>query len=86
MTNEEFEKTKKFILEQHAQFAAGMKQLRQSQANTERVVAKAERAVAQAGNTVAQLANGTREDFKNVRGKINTKSILRFEQRVIGES
>ena len=38
MTNEEFERRKQFILEQRAQFAAGMQQLQEAQAYTERVV------------------------------------------------
>lgn len=46
MTNEEFEKRKEFILEQRAQFAAGMQQLREAQARTERVVTQTEEIVA----------------------------------------
>ena len=72
MTNDEFEETKEFILQQQARFAAGMQQLHESQANTERVVAEAERVVAQSGGTVARIAAGTREGFTNVRAKINT--------------
>ena len=77
MTNEEFEKTKEFILEQQAQFAAGMQQLHESQANTERVVAEAERVVAQSGGTVARGFCSCERDEgflcrRIVRAKINT--------------
>ena len=64
MTNEEFEKTRDFILEQQAQFASGMQRLRASQTRTERVVAQSER-------IVARFANGTPEGFKDVKAKIN---------------
>lgn len=57
MTNEEFEKTKEFILQQQAQFAADIQQLREVQAQTESIVAR--------------LANGTLEGFKDVNAKIN---------------
>ncbi len=46
MTNEEFEKRRDFILEQQAQFAAGMQQLREAHTQTECVVAHAEEIVA----------------------------------------
>ena len=48
MTNEEFEKTKEFILQQQAQFASDMQQLREAQAKTEQVVT-------QAGEVVSRL-------------------------------
>lgn len=64
MNNEKFEKRKEFILEQHTQFAAGMRQLRQAQTQTERIVT-------QAGETVGRLANGTLERFKDMNDKIN---------------
>jgi hypothetical protein len=40
MTNEEFKKKRDFILEQQAQFIAGMRQLREARAKTARVVAQ----------------------------------------------
>ena len=49
MTNEEFEKTKEFILQQQAQFGVDMQQLREAQTRTERVVA-------QTGEIVGRLA------------------------------
>jgi hypothetical protein len=57
MTNEEFERTKEFILQQQAQFTTDIQQLRQLQAQTEIIVAR--------------FANGTLEGFKDVNAKIN---------------
>jgi anion-transporting ArsA/GET3 family ATPase len=64
MTNEEFEKRSDFILEQQAQFAADIQQLREAQAQTDQVVA-------QTGEIVARLANVTLEGFKDVNAKID---------------
>ena len=64
MTNEEFEKTKEFILQQQAQFASDIQQLRETQTQTERVVA-------QTGEIVGRLANATLEGFKDVSAKID---------------
>lgn len=52
MTNEEFEKQKEFILEQQAQFAVGMQQLREAQAQTEIVVARIRKIVARPANRI----------------------------------
>ncbi len=57
MNNEEFEKRMEFILEQQAQFAADIQQLREVQAQTESIVAR--------------LANGTLAGFNDVNAKIN---------------
>lgn len=57
MTNEEFERRMEFILEQQAQFAADIQQLRESQAQTDRVVNR--------------LAAVTLEGFKDVNAKID---------------
>ena len=54
MTNEEFEKTKEFILQQQAQFASDMQQLREAQAKTEQVVT-------QTGEIVGRLARYFKE-------------------------
>jgi uncharacterized iron-regulated protein len=64
MTNEEFEKRKESILEQRAQFAAGMQRLREAQAHTERVVTQAE-------ETIARFESKMREGFKEGKAKIN---------------
>ena len=57
MSNEEFERKMEFIVEQQAQFASDMHQLRVAQAQTDQVVA-------QTGEIVARLANVTFEAFK----------------------
>ena len=54
MSNEEFEELRDFILEQQAQFASGMQQLRETQRHTEQVLTRAGETVAQAGEIVAQ--------------------------------
>jgi len=64
MSNEEFERKMTFIVEQQAQFAADIQQLRESQTKTDQVVA-------QTGEIVARLANVTLEGFKDVNAKIN---------------
>jgi septal ring factor EnvC (AmiA/AmiB activator) len=64
MTNEEFEKRMEFVLEQQAQFTSDIQQLRETQTQTEHVVA-------QTVEIVARLANGTLEGFKDVNAKIN---------------
>ena len=76
--NEEFEKKAEFILEQQAQFAADIQQLREAQAQTDRIVAQTGEIVAHTGELVAQtgeivtrLAKGTLEGFKDVNTKIN---------------
>jgi hypothetical protein len=57
MNNEEFEKRMEFIIEQQAQFAADIQQLREVQAQTESIVAR--------------LATGTLAGFNDVNSKIN---------------
>lgn len=57
MTNEELERKMEFIIEQQAQFAADIQQLREAQAQTDRVVAR--------------LASVTLEGFKDVNAKID---------------
>ena len=64
MTNEEFEKTKEFILQQQAQFTADMQLLREAQAKTDQVVT-------QTVEIVGRLANATLEGFKDVNAKID---------------
>src|SRR6266508_5070693 len=57
MSNEELERRMAFIVEQQAQFASDIQQLRQVQGQTEQIVAR--------------LANVTLEGFKDVNVKIN---------------
>ena len=64
MSNEELERRMAFIVEQQAQFASDIQQLRESQTQTDQVVA-------QTGEIVARLASVTLEGFKDVNAKIN---------------
>jgi len=57
MSNEEFERKMAFIVEQQAQFASDIQQLREVQTQTEQLVSR--------------LAAGTLEGFKDVNTKIN---------------
>src|SRR5882724_4604693 len=57
MNNEEFERKMTFIVDQQAQFAADIQQMREFQAQTE--------------NVVGRLAHATLEGFKGVDAKIN---------------
>jgi len=70
MSNEEIERRMAFIVEQQAQFATGIQQLREVQAQTEQVVAR--------------LANVTLEGFKDVNAKINAlvDSQIRTDQNL----
>ena len=58
MNNEEFERKMSFIVEQQAQFAADIQQMRELQAQTE--------------NVVGRLAYATLEGFKDVNTKIDS--------------
>lgn len=71
MSNEEFERKMEFIVEQQAQFASDIQQLREAQARTEQVVAHSGEIVSQTGEIVARLANVTFEGFKDVNAKID---------------
>jgi hypothetical protein len=63
MTNEDFERTKEFIVQKQAQFATDIVQLREAQAQTERAVTHASDMIAQTGETVTRLENVIREGF-----------------------
>jgi len=58
MNNEEFERRMTFIVDQQAQFAADIQQMRELQAQTE--------------NVVGRLAHATLEGFKDVNAKIDS--------------
>jgi hypothetical protein len=58
MNNEEFERKMSFIVEQQAQFAADIQQMRELQAQTEGVVGR--------------LAHATLEGFRDVNAKIDS--------------
>jgi hypothetical protein len=70
LTNEEFEKTKQFIIEQQAQFTVDIQRLRESQAQTESIVAR--------------LANVTSKGFKDVNAKIDAlvDSQIRTDEKI----
>lgn len=71
MSNEEFDRRMAFIIEQQAQFASDILQLREAQAQTEQIVAQTSQIVGQTGEIVTRLANGTLAGFKDVNAKIN---------------
>ena len=71
MSNEEVDRRIAFIIEQQAQFASDILQLREAQAQTEQIVAQTGQIVGQTGEIVTRLANGTLEGFKDVNAKIN---------------
>ena len=58
MNNEEFQRKMSFIVEQQAQFAADIQQMRELQAQTE--------------NVVGRLAHATLEGFRDVNAKIDS--------------
>ena len=64
MNNEELEKKMAFIVDQQAQFASDIQQLREVQGQLQATQAQTE-------NLVARLANVTFEGFKDVTGKID---------------
>ncbi len=71
MGNEEVDRRIAFIIEQQAQFASDILQLREAQAQTEQIVARTGQIVGQTGEIVTRLANETLEGFKDVNAKIN---------------
>ncbi|HEV8429496.1 MAG TPA: hypothetical protein VGQ41_16465 [Pyrinomonadaceae bacterium] len=73
MTNEEFDRKAEFLLNQQARFDAGMQELREAQAVSERKLAKAAETAEHALEGVAQLTdiaerfiNTTTEGFRVV--------------------
>ena len=71
MTNEEFEKTKEFILQQQARFAADIQRSREAQTQTDLVLTHIGEVLGQTGEIVGRLANVTHEGFTDVNAKIN---------------
>ncbi len=98
MSNEELDRRMEFIIEQKAQFASDILQLREAQAETEQIVARTSQTVAQTGEIVGQtgeivgqtgeivtrLARGTLEGFKDVNAKIDAlvDSQIRTDENV----
>ena len=64
MSNEEFERKMEFILEQQAQFASDIQQLREVQAQTGQHLTQTEQ-------LLTRLVNVTHEGFKDVNAKID---------------
>ena len=65
MNNEEFEKRMEFFLDQQAQFASDIQQLREAQSELQATQVQTEQ-------VVARLAHVTLEGFKDVNAKINS--------------
>ncbi|MBA3256297.1 MAG: hypothetical protein H0T64_06570 [Pyrinomonadaceae bacterium] len=91
MSNEELDRRIEFIIEQQAQFASDILQLREAQTQTEQIVAQTSQTVAQTseivgqtGEIVTRLARGTLEGFKEVNAKINSlvNSQIRTDENV----
>lgn len=72
MSNEEFERTMAFIVQQQAQFSVDIQRLQEAQTQTEQIVVKTAQTVAETGEIVARLANVTLEGFKDVNAKIDS--------------
>jgi hypothetical protein len=64
MSTEEFDRRIAFIIEQQGQFASDILQLREAQAQTERILGET-------GEIVTRLAHATLEGFKDVNLKLN---------------
>jgi len=78
MTNEEFDARKKFLLEQRAQFAAGMQQLREAQAHTEHVVTQTAEIVARCERELSKGSKELRAKFEALsNSQRQTKEALR---------
>lgn len=84
MTNEEFEKTKEFILQQQAQFASDIQRSREAQTQTDLVLTHVGEVLAQTGEIVGRLANVTHEGFKDVNAKLNAlvDSQIRTDEKI----
>jgi len=65
MSNEEVDRRIAFIIEQQAQFASDIQQLREAQSELQATQAQTEQ-------VVARLAHATLEGFKDVNTKINS--------------
>ncbi len=84
MSNEELDRRITFIVEQQAQFASDILQLREAHAQTEQIIAQTAQIVGRTGEIVTRLANGTLEGFKDVNAKINAlvDSQIRTDENV----
>jgi ABC-type transporter Mla subunit MlaD len=84
MTNDEFEKTKEFILQQQAQFASDIQRSREAQTQTDLVLTHVGEVLAQTGEIVGRLAHVTHEGFTDVNAKINAlvDSQIRTDEKI----
>ena len=84
MTNEEFEKTREFILQQQARFASDIQRSREAQTQTDLVLTHIGEVLAQTGEIVGRLANVTHEGFTDVNAKINAlvDSQIRTDEKI----
>jgi len=84
MTNDEFEETKEFILQQQAQFASDIQRSREAQTQTDLVLTHIGEVLAQTGEIVGRLANVTHEGFKDVNAKLNAlvDSQIRTDEKI----
>jgi hypothetical protein len=71
MNNEEFDRKMSFIVEQQAQFASDIQQLKEAQAETMHVISRTVESIGQLGEVVTRLANVTHVGFTEVNAKIN---------------
>ena len=71
MSNEEVDRRIAFIIEQQAQFASDIQQLRESQAQLQESQVQLQATQVQTEQVVARLAHVTLEGFKDVNAKIN---------------
>jgi chromosome segregation ATPase len=71
MTYEEMQKTMQFIVEQQAQFAVDIQQLKESQARTEERVSQLTVNVSQMTEVVNRLAGATLAGLKDTNAKID---------------
>jgi len=55
MSNEEFERTMAFIVQQQARFSVGIQRLQEAQTQTEQIVVKTAQTVAETGEIVRAL-------------------------------
>jgi len=77
MSNEEVDRRMAFIIEQQAQFASDIQQLREAQSELQATQVQTEQ-------VVARLAHATLEGFKDVNAKINSlvDSLIRTDENL----
>lgn len=71
MNNEELNRKMDFIVEQQAQFASDIQQLRESQSTTERLIVQTVNGLNETNEVVTRLARVTHAGFTEVNAKLN---------------